>query len=284
MASRRNLRQNPQPRVKREQRTSTATRKARDGVVVQATAIPQFSGADTRTISELRLKLDDVCRELKVIKDALDDLEDIRNTVSALQETVRVEMKKMREESAAISKRILMKVDKIHHYLTGESEPAKDQPRWSKFEWRVENISKLKEQMLGGKAKYFYSENFYVGSHGYKMYLGATLAEKNCKGKVCLSVYTYITRGPYDRTLQWPYRRRSTFVVVDQKTNHHHKVAEMVPQELGRKQEHCFRRPKSGPNEGIGFTSLISLEDLEDPEKGYLFKDSILIHFITSDV
>ncbi|KAH9381312.1 hypothetical protein HPB48_011740 [Haemaphysalis longicornis] len=284
MASRGNLPQNIHPALKREQRTFIAVPKARDGAVVQGPTNPQSSGADARTISELRRKLDDVCREVKAIKDALADLEDIRNTISALQETVRTEMKKMREESAAISKRILLKVDKIHHYLTGESEPAKDQPRSSKFEWRVPNFSKLKEQMLGGKAKYFYSDNFYVGSHGYKMHLGATLAEKNCKGKVCLSVYTHITRGPYDRTLQWPYRRRSTFVVVDQKTNRHHKVAEMVPQELGRKQEHCFQRPKSGPNEGIGFTALLSLEDLEDPEKGYLMKDSFLVHFITSDV
>ncbi|KAH9365156.1 hypothetical protein HPB48_021630 [Haemaphysalis longicornis] len=194
---------------------------------------------------------------------------------------VKTEMKRVREESAAIAQRILLKVDKIHHYLTCESGPAKDQPRSSKFEWRVENFSKLKEQMLGGKAKYFYSDNFYVGSHGYKMHLGATLAEKNSKGKVCLIVYTHITRNPYDRMLQWPYRRRSTFVVVDQKTNRHHKVAEMVLQELGRKQDHCFQRPKSGPNEGIGFMALLSLED---PEKGYLMKDSFLVHFTTCDV
>ncbi|XP_077564802.1 TNF receptor-associated factor 1-like [Haemaphysalis longicornis] len=283
MASRCNMRQNRHPALKREQRTSIALRKARDGAVVQGTTIPQSPGADARTISELRRKLNDVCREVKAIKDALADLEDIRNTVSALQETVRNEMKKMREESAAISKRILLKVEKIHHYLRGESEPTKDQPRSSKFEWRVQNF-KLKEKMLAAKAKYFCSDTFYVGSHGYKMHLGATLSEKNSKGKVCLSVYTHITRGPYDRTLQWPYRRRSTFIVVDQKSNHHHKVAEMVPQELGRKQEHCFQRPKGGPNEGIGFTALLSLEELEDPEKGYLMKDSFLVHFITSDM
>ncbi|KAH9365160.1 hypothetical protein HPB48_021626 [Haemaphysalis longicornis] len=273
MACRHKLRQNLQ-RVKREQRTSS------DDAVVQGTTIPQSSGADARCISGLRLKLDDVCRALKVIKDALADLEDIRNTVSTLRETVKTEMKRVREESAAIAQRILLKVDKIHHYLTCESGPAKDQPRSSKFEWRVENFSKLKEQMLGGKAKYFYNDNFYVGSHGYKMHLGATLAD-NSKGKVCLIVYTHITRNPYDRTLQWPYRRRSTFVVVDQKTNCHHKVAEMVPQELGRKQKHCFQRIKSGPNEGIGFTALISLED---SEKAYLMKDSLIVHFTTCDV
>ncbi|XP_077528208.1 TNF receptor-associated factor 1-like [Haemaphysalis longicornis] len=277
MTCRHKLRQNLQ-RVKREQRTNS------DDAVVQGTTIPQSSGADARSISGLRLKLDDVCRELKVLKDALADLADIGNTVSALQEMVKTEMKRVREESAAIAQRILLKVDKIHHHLTCASELAKDQPRSSKFEWRVKNFSKLKEQMLGGKAKYFYSDNFYVGSHGYKMHLGATLAEKNSKGKVFLIVYTHITRNPYDRMLQWPYRRRSTFVVVDQKTDRHHKVAEMVPQELGRKQDHCFQRPKSGPNEGIGFTALLSLEDLADPGKGYLMKDSFLVHFTTCDV
>ncbi|XP_077557042.1 TNF receptor-associated factor 1-like [Haemaphysalis longicornis] len=284
MAGRRNLRRNRQPAVKHEQSTFVAVREGRNSAAVAITPNFKFLAAENRSISDLRSKLDEVCREVELIKNNLADLEAILSTLSALQYEVRNEMKKMREEASAVNKRILMKIEKIHNFITGESDTGKERPRSSKFDWHVNSFSKLKDQMLKGKAKSFFSENFYVGIHGYKMYLGANFAEKNVKGKISLSIYAYITRGPYDRTLQWPYRRRSTFIIVDQKTNSHHKVAEVVPEDVSRKLRHCLQRPKNGPNEGIGFTAMISLEELEDPEKGYLMNDSFLVHFIAYDV
>ncbi|KAH9377449.1 hypothetical protein HPB48_007052 [Haemaphysalis longicornis] len=293
MSGRPNPRQNRQPPPKHEPSTSFAVPEAGDGPAVAGapngaalagTPTSQSPGAEGRSISELLRKIEDVCREIKAIKDHFADLEDIRNAVSAIQDTVKSELKKMREEIAAVNKRIMMKVDKIHNYLTGESDITKERSHSSKFAWQVNNFSKFKDQMLSGKAKPFYSDNFYVGTHGYKMYLSAHLAEKNSKGQVSLSVYMHITKGPYDRTLQWPYSKRSTFVVVDQKSNQHHWAAEVVPEELGRKQEHCFQRPRNGPNKGIGFTAMMPLEDLEDPRKGYLVNDSFLVHLITYDI
>lgn len=285
MASRRNLRQNHQPPLKHEQSTSFAVREAGDGAQAMAgTPSPRSLDAKDSSNSELRSKLADVRREVKEIKDNFTDLEAIRSTLSVVQDTVKSELKKMREETEELNKRIMIKIERIHDYLNGESETGMERHRPSKFVWPVKGFSKLKDQMLKCKAKSFFSDNFYVGINGYKMYLGAHFAEKNNKGKISLSIYMYITKGPNDRTLQWPYRRRSTFVVVDQKNNLHHKMAEIVPEELGRKQEHCFQKPTNGPNKGIGFTALMPLDELEDPEKGYLMNDSFLVHFITCDM
>ncbi|KAH9384004.1 TNF receptor-associated factor 1-like [Haemaphysalis longicornis] len=281
MACRRNLRENRQPPVKHGQSTTSfSVREAGHGATAVGTTNPLGSlEAGDSSISELQSKLQDVCREVEEVTDRFAELRTIKSTVRALQDTVKTEMKKMREESAAVDKRIMMKIEKIHDFLTSESDATSECPRPSKFEWQVKNFSKLKDQMLKGDSKSIFSENFYVGINGYKMYLGAHFAAKNAKGKVSLSIYAYITKGPHDRSLQWPYSRRSTFVIVDQKTNAHHKAAEVVPGEL--QQEHCFQRPVNGPNEGAGFTAFMPLEELEDPEKGYLVNDSFLVHFIT---
>lgn len=243
-----------------------------------ATPRPQF---EDNAIKELKSEIEDVSHEVREINDRFAKLGAIRNRLSAIHETAKAEMKKMREESEAVEKRIMMKIEKIHDYLTDKSGDERTRP--SMFEWNVKNFSRLKDHMLKGKAKPFFSEKFYVGINGYKMYLGAHFAAKNETGKDSLSIYTYITKGPFDQALQWPYSRRSTFIIVDQMNNLHHKVAEIVPEKYGRDQEHCFQKPGSGPNEGAGFTAMMPVEELEDPEKGYLVNDSFLVHFITSD-
>ncbi|KAK8785733.1 hypothetical protein V5799_007898 [Amblyomma americanum] len=243
-----------------------------------------YTNAEACQIREVREKLDDVCREVKSLKENFAEFEAIRSTVNAVQETVKNEMKKMREDSAVANKRIVTKIEKIQSYLKGRIDSIEDRFRSSKFVWHVKGFSKLKEQVLEGKAKSFFSDDFYVGIQGYKMYLGGHFAEKDDKGKTCLSLYVYITKGPYDPTLEWPYKRRSTFVIVDQKNNTYHKIAEIVPEELGPDLEHCFQRPKDGENEGIGYTAIMSLDDIENPENGYVVNDSFVINFITCEV
>lgn len=243
-----------------------------------------YAGAEGYQIHEVREKLDDVCREVKSLKENFAEFESIRSTVNAVQETVKNEMKKMREDSAVANKRIVTKIEKIQSYLKGRIDNIEERFRSSKFIWHVTNFAKLKEQVLDGKTKSFFSDDFYVGIQGYKMYLGGHFSEKDDKGRTCLSVYVYITKGPYDPTLEWPYRRRSTFIIVDQKSNSYHKMAEIVPEELGPDLEHCFQRPKDGENEGIGYTAIMTLEDIEDPDKGYVVNDAFVIHFITCEM
>lgn len=240
-----------------------------------------YTAAEACQIREVREKLDDVCREVKSLKDSFADLDVIRSTV---QDTVKSEMLKMREDTAVANKRIVTKIEKIQSYLKGRIDSIEDRFRSSKFVWHVKNFSKLKEQIAEGKPKSFFSDDFYVGIQGYKMYLGGHFADKDDKGRTCLSVYVYITKGPYDSTLEWPYRRRSTFVIVEQKNNTYHKIAEIIPEDLGPDLEHCFQRPKESENEGIGYTAILSLEDIENPVNGYVNQDGFVINFITCEV
>lgn len=246
--------------------------------------VTMYTNAEACQISEVREKLDDVCREVKSFKDSFAEFEVVRSTVNAFQDTVKSEMKKMREDSAIASKRIVAKIEKIQGYLKGRIDSIEDKFRSSKFIWQIKNFHKLREQAIEGKAKSFFSDDFYVGIQGYKMYLGGHFAEKDDKGKTCLSVYVYITKGPYDPTLEWPYKRRSTFIIVDQKNNTYHKIAEIIPEELGPELEHCFQRPKEGENEGIGYTAIMSLDDIENPDNGYVVNDTFVIHFITCEI
>ncbi|KAG0445180.1 hypothetical protein HPB47_018824 [Ixodes persulcatus] len=276
MECQRSMQPQQAPQQEAGEGSSVAVYPREDGVM--------YTVAEACQISEVREKLDDVCREVKSLKNSFAEFDVIRSTVSAVQDTVKIEMKKMREDSAIANKRIVTKIEKIQSYLKGRIDSIEDRFRSSKFVWHIKNFSKLKEQVMDGKAKSFFSDDFYVGIQGYKMYLGGHFAEKDDKGKTCLSVYVYITKGPYDPTLEWPYKRRSTFVIVDQKSNTYHKIAEIVPEELGIDLEHCFQRPKDGENEGIGYTAIMSLEDIENPENGYVVHDSFVINFITCEV
>lgn len=84
--------------------------------------------AEDSSISKFRRKLDDVGREVKEIKNKFADFEGIQSTVSALQDTIKSEMKKMRDESEAVNQRIMVKIEKIHNYLKGESDAGKERP------------------------------------------------------------------------------------------------------------------------------------------------------------
>ncbi|KAH9381320.1 hypothetical protein HPB48_011748 [Haemaphysalis longicornis] len=267
MACRRNLRENHQPPLQHEESTTPfSVREAGHGTTVVGTTNPLSLDAGDSNITELRSKLANVCREVEEVKDRFAELGAIKSTLRALQDSVKTEVKKMREESAAVDKRIMMKIEKIHDFLKSESDVARQRLPPSKFEWQVKNLSKLKDQMLKGDAKSFFSDNFYVGINGYKMYLGAHFAAKNGKGKVSLSIYAYITKGPHDRSLQWPYRRRNTFVIVDQKTNAHHKAAEVVPGEL--QLEHLLPEARERPQRGNWIHGLHAPRRARGPGQG----------------
>ncbi|KAH9360175.1 hypothetical protein HPB48_020969 [Haemaphysalis longicornis] len=251
------------------------------------TPSPHPLDARDSSVKELWGKLDDVCRDVESIKKKFAEVEVIRHTVSTTHDTVKSEMNKMKEESAAVNKRIMAKMEKIHDYLTGEIDAARERPRSSKFEWQVKNFSKLKGEMR--RAKLVILQRQLLRGHPWLQDVPRrSFQREERKGQgqpQRLRVHHQgPLHGPYDRTLQWPYMRCSTFVVVDQKTNMHHKMAEIGPEELGSKHEHCFQRPTDGHNEGIGFTALMPLEELEDLQKGYLINDSFLLHFITYDI
>jgi hypothetical protein len=96
------------------------------------------------------------------------------------------------------------------------------------------------------------SRPFYIYS-GYKLKISAYLNQgsrqpRDYKGY--MGIYLFVMQGDYDDSLNWPFHKRVTFIVVDQQKKES-KVQNfeitMIPE--GQKE---FNRPLTGSNVGLG--------------------------------
>ena len=109
---------------------------------------------------------------------------------------------------------------------------------------------KLNQAIFGNKLGKIYGEPFYT-SHGYRMKVLVHLNEGSRGFTGYMGVYLCLMPGEHDDSLDWPFTKRVTFIVVDQQNdgldvNNHRKI--MTP--TGEEQ---FNRRIVESNQGFGF-------------------------------
>ncbi|CAN8005121.1 unnamed protein product [Ixodes hexagonus] len=148
------------------------------------------------------------------------------------------------------------------------------------YVWKVGDFAKLRNDALEGKAASFSSDAFYCGGAGYRMYLQGSLGG-GTPGNPCLGFYFVLTAGSFDTSLSWPYSQKTSFVLVSDGGTYNVQ-GDIRPEMEGEEWGHCFLKPKPGEdNEGFGFSQFITLEDLSNPDYGYLRDNSFTVHFLT---
>lgn len=171
-------------------------------------------------------------------------------------------------------------VETLGKELNAATAVEEDTPPSSCFVWKVGDFARLRNEALEGKTPSFSSASFYCGGTGYRMFLQGSLGG-GTTGNPCLGLYFVLTAGSFDTSLSWPYAQKTSFVLVSS-TPAYNVQGNIKPESEGEEWGHCFRKPKPGEdNEGFGFSQFITLEDLSNPDYGYVKDNSFTINFLT---
>lgn len=158
-----------------------------------------------------------------------------------------------------------------------------DSPPSSCYVWKIIDFARMRQDALEGRTTTFSSDAFYCGGAGYRVYLQGSLGNSAEMGRPCLGLYFVLTAGSFDTSLSWPYAQKTSFVLISNASEGSYNIqGDIRPESEGEEWGHCFRKPRPGEdNEGFGFSQFITLEDLANPEYGYIKDNSFTVHFLT---
>jgi hypothetical protein len=124
------------------------------------------------------------------------------------------------------------------------------------YTWKIANFTrKLAQAKSNNDVCDLESEPFF-SSHGYKMKLSINLNEAPSGYAGYMGIYLVLMKSDRDGILPWPFTKRYTFVLVDQRDdfsqrqNIEHAV---VPDENKN-----FKRPRQRENTGRGFSDFVT--------------------------
>ena len=125
--------------------------------------------------------------------------------------------------------------------------------------WKITNYKKRKADAIAGKTLSLYSQPFYTSRHGYKM-CGRVYLNGDGMGKgTHISLFFTLMRGDYDALLDWPFRHRVTFQILDQGSARNHLTDSFRPDPSSS----SFKQPETEMNIASGCPLFARQEDLD---------------------
>lgn len=243
-------------------------------------------GGDARVDTPHADRCEVVSQELKSLRMTIH--EELRSFRTALQEakaSLADEQRQWRknsvdDESAAQHLLLESVGDTLSRELGAVEE---DSPPSSCFVWKVTDFARMRQDALEGRTTSFSSDAFYCGGAGYRVYLQGSLGNSTENGRPCLGLYFVLTAGSFDTSLSWPYAQKTSFVLISNSSEGIYNIqGDIRPESEGEEWGHCFRKPRPGEdNEGFGFSQFITLDDLANPNYGYIKDNSFVVHFLT---
>jgi TNF receptor-associated factor 2 len=137
----------------------------------------------------------------------------------------------------------------------------------------------LLDNAANGEQKSIYSAPFYLFPNGYKMclrlYINGDLKARN----TYMSLFFVIMRGENDANLQWPFKFKVTFTLIDQSTtndNQHH-ISQFCWPNITSTTAICFERPKANMNVACGIPMFCPLGLFKENQNRYVRHDTMYI-------
>ena len=144
----------------------------------------------------------------------------------------------------------------------------------SVFIWKIANYKQQFEQAVASPEDLaIFSPPFYTSQYGQKMRLKAYLQGRDRGKSTHLSLYIIIMKGDYDALLDWPFRQKITFFLIDQSEQKAHRTHQLSPNRSLPNIKVVFNRPTMKENLGIGNPCFVPHEALECRE---FIKDNAL--------
>ena len=137
--------------------------------------------------------------------------------------------------------------------------------------WRINNVHERIIEAKSGRQTSFYSPPFYTDQYGYKMCARVYLNGDGAGKSTHVSLFLVILRGEHDALLNWPFRHKVTFVLVDQS-----ELKESVSDSFKPDpNSSSFRRPISEMNIASGLPLFFPLSKLTNSDTGFI-KDNCM--------
>ncbi|KAA0714298.1 TNF receptor-associated factor 2 [Triplophysa tibetana] len=140
------------------------------------------------------------------------------------------------------------------------------------FLWRLCDVTQsLREAATGHKISQ-YSPAFYTARYGFKVCMRLYLNGDGVGKGTHISLFFVIMKGEYDGILQWPFRHKVTFFLIDQNQREH--VIDAFRPDLCSA---SFHQPVSEMNVASGCPLFFPLGKLRSPKHAYCKDDTIYI-------
>ena len=136
--------------------------------------------------------------------------------------------------------------------------------------WRIPNFKQRQEDAKSHKFSSIYSLPFYTSRYGYKMCLRLyPYGDGSGKG-THLSLFIVIMRGEYDDILEWPYRHKVTFQLLNLKGG-----KDIIDAFRADPESSSFKKPVSDMNVATGCPRFAQLDTLQS--QGFIANDTVYI-------
>lgn len=207
----------------------------------------------------IKIHLDLACMKLR---DTEDELKKTQNKLNDTQETTKTLTKKLETLQGRFETSTVM--------IKSESSIY---PWW--FVWKVNDFSNILRQAKAAERKSIESDPFYTEICGYKLKLRIYPNGLRSGKNNYLSVFFAIIKGEYDAILNWPFKRKVKFTLIDQQDDpdKRRNITMVI-----KKSDNLdgYERPKV-ENSGRGLCNFISHKTLYS--RRYLVDDTLFIRF-----
>uniref|UniRef100_A0A8C0WNB9 TNF receptor-associated factor n=1 Tax=Castor canadensis TaxID=51338 RepID=A0A8C0WNB9_CASCN len=143
------------------------------------------------------------------------------------------------------------------------------------FLWKITNVTRRCHESACGRTISLFSPAFYTAKYGYKLCLRLYLNGDGMGKRTHLSLFIVIMRGEYDALLQWPFRNKVTFMLLDQ-NNREHAIDAFRPDLSSA----SFQRPQTETNVASGCPLFFPLVRLQSPKHAYVKDDTMFLKCI----
>ena len=136
--------------------------------------------------------------------------------------------------------------------------------------WRIPNFAQRQDDAKSGKFTSIYSLPFYTHRYGYKMCLRLYPFGDGAGRGTHLSLFIVVMKGDFDEILEWPFKHKVTFQLLNQSGG-----KDIVDAFRADPQSSSFRKPISDMNIATGCPKFAPLDDLH--KQGFVSGDLLFV-------
>lgn len=208
----------------------------------------------------------------RTIEEVRRDLGNIGRQLDTTQESTRRHDRRIESIEHTLALRNVTLAD-LEEYVRQQEISSYD----GQLLWKISDYARKRNDAVTGQQVSFNSPFFYTSRQGYKMCVRLYLNGYGQGKGTHLSMFFVVMRGEYDAGLDWPFRQKVTFMLLDQ-DGVEHVVEAFTP---------CLRRSSfqtSSSTIAGGSTSFFPLDEIGN--RAYVKNDVMFLKIIvdTSDL
>lgn len=160
---------------------------------------------------------------------------------------------------------------------------ANDRIKHDVFIWKVEKVMEKIGAAKENKQLSVFSPPYYSSHYGYKFCMRLYLNGDGTARNTHISIFLVILSGPYDNIVEWPFKYRVSFCLVDQcalnKPEEFPKAQDVIESFRPDPNSNSFKYPATAMNIASGIPRFLPLEKIKENsnENRYVLNDTLFI-------